>query len=130
MERATLRIVQTPQFFRAELLRKAYACTYDPAFTDDATVVEAAGRRSAARRRRDDEPENHHPRRSGRRRGHPRPPYGSMKRVFKYRFSRRTLYLSAFYILVLALIGLGRIRSTSEATSRHGSSRSWSPFSR
>ena len=28
-----------------------------------------------------------------------------MKRVFKYRFSRRTLYLSAFYILVLALIG-------------------------
>ena len=28
---------------RAELLRKAYACTYDPAFTDDATVVEAAG---------------------------------------------------------------------------------------
>ena len=24
-------------------LRKAYACTYDPAFTDDATVVEAAG---------------------------------------------------------------------------------------
>ena len=30
-----------------------------------------------------------------------------MKQVFKYRFSRRTLYLSAFYILVLALIGLG-----------------------
>ena len=28
---------------RAELLRKAYACAYDPAFTDDATVVEAAG---------------------------------------------------------------------------------------
>ena len=28
---------------RAELLRKASACTYDPAFTDDATVVEAAG---------------------------------------------------------------------------------------
>ena len=28
-----------------------------------------------------------------------------MKQVFKYRFSRRTLYLSAFYILVLALIG-------------------------
>ena len=43
VERATLRIVQTPQFFRAELLRKAYACAYDPAFTDDATVVEAAG---------------------------------------------------------------------------------------
>ena len=44
VERATLRIVQTPQFFRAELLRKAYACAYDPAFTDDATVVEAAKR--------------------------------------------------------------------------------------
>ena len=28
---------------RAELLRKAYACAYNPAFTDDATVVEAAG---------------------------------------------------------------------------------------
>jgi len=39
----TLRIIETPQFFRAELLRKAYACAYDPAFTDDATVVEAAG---------------------------------------------------------------------------------------
>ena len=41
--RATLRIDQTPHFSPAELLRKAYACAYDPAFTDDATVVEAAG---------------------------------------------------------------------------------------
>ena len=52
-----------------------------------------------------------------------------MKRVFKYRFSRRTLYLSAFYILVLALIGLG-LHSLYIGGSRHGSSRSWSPFSR
>ena len=43
LEPATLRHVQTPQFFRAEQLRKANACAYDPAFTDDATVVEAAG---------------------------------------------------------------------------------------
>lgn len=43
VDRATLRIVQTPQFFRADLLRKAYARAYDPAFTDDAMVVEAAG---------------------------------------------------------------------------------------
>ncbi len=30
-----------------------------------------------------------------------------MKRVFKYRFSRRTLLLSALYLAVLALIGAG-----------------------
>ncbi len=43
VDRAALRIVQPPQFFRADLLRSAYACAYDPAFTDDATVVEATG---------------------------------------------------------------------------------------
>lgn len=43
MDRATLRSVQTPQFFRAEALRSAYAQAFDPAFTDDATVFEAAG---------------------------------------------------------------------------------------
>lgn len=43
IDRTALRIVQTPQIFRADLLRRAYACDYTPAFTDDATVVEAAG---------------------------------------------------------------------------------------
>lgn len=41
--RGELRIVQTPQLFKAEVLRKAYALPYDASFTDDASVVEAAG---------------------------------------------------------------------------------------
>ena len=41
--RSELRIVQTPQIFSAELLRRAYEQEYDPAFTDDASVVEAIG---------------------------------------------------------------------------------------
>jgi 2-C-methyl-D-erythritol 4-phosphate cytidylyltransferase len=36
-------IVQTPQIFRAEWLKNAYRAPYCPAFTDDASVVEAAG---------------------------------------------------------------------------------------
>ena len=35
--------VQTPQVFRSELLREAYRQNYTPAFTDDASVVEAMG---------------------------------------------------------------------------------------
>ena len=41
--RNTLRIVQTPQVFDAELLRRAYELDYSPDFTDDASVVERAG---------------------------------------------------------------------------------------
>lgn len=41
--RGELRIVQTPQMFSAELLRRAYKQEYNPSFTDDAAVVEAAG---------------------------------------------------------------------------------------
>ena len=41
--RAELRIVQTPQTFRAQTLRDAYNVDYSAAFTDDASVVEAAG---------------------------------------------------------------------------------------
>ena len=41
--RNKLRIVQTPQLFRADILRRAYAQEYDPRFTDDATVVEGLG---------------------------------------------------------------------------------------
>ena len=41
--RSDLRIVQTPQVFKAELLRDAYSVAFSPAFTDDASVVEAFG---------------------------------------------------------------------------------------
>lgn len=43
VDRTRLRIVQTPQVFDAERLRKAYEAPYDPSFTDDASVVERAG---------------------------------------------------------------------------------------
>lgn len=43
IDRNLLRAVQTPQVFRADLLIGAYDTGYDPAFTDDASVVEASG---------------------------------------------------------------------------------------
>ncbi len=43
VDRSLLRAVQTPQVFRADWLRAAYAQPYDEAFTDDASVVEASG---------------------------------------------------------------------------------------
>ena len=43
VDRETLRAVQTPQVFRADLLRRAYKADYRPEFTDDASVVEAVG---------------------------------------------------------------------------------------
>ena len=43
VDRRRLRIVQTPQFFRADVLRRAYEADYRTEFTDDASVVEAAG---------------------------------------------------------------------------------------
>lgn len=43
VDRRRLRIVQTPQFFRADVLRPAYGADYRAEFTDDASVVEAAG---------------------------------------------------------------------------------------
>lgn len=43
IDRDTLRAIQTPQTFRAELLRAAYRQPYRPVFTDDASVAEAAG---------------------------------------------------------------------------------------
>ena len=43
LDRATLRIVQTPQCFRVPLLRKAFELPYDPSFTDEATLVERTG---------------------------------------------------------------------------------------
>ena len=41
--RSELRIVQTPQIFKSETLRRAYEQVFDASFTDDASVVEATG---------------------------------------------------------------------------------------
>ena len=41
--RSSLRAVQTPQTFKAELLKGAYDVEESPLFTDDASVVESAG---------------------------------------------------------------------------------------
>ena len=38
-----MKIIQTPQCFRIDLLKKAFLQNYSPSFTDDATVVEAIG---------------------------------------------------------------------------------------
>ena len=43
IDRSRLRSVQTPQCFRLPLLRRAFELPYDPAFTDEATLVERLG---------------------------------------------------------------------------------------
>jgi len=43
VQRADYRIVQTPQCFQIDLLRRAFRQSYDDRFTDDATVVENCG---------------------------------------------------------------------------------------
>lgn len=43
LDRSKLLAVQTPQCFHTDLLRKAFALPYDPAFTDEATLVERLG---------------------------------------------------------------------------------------
>ena len=45
MDRESLRLVQTPQCFRASDIKKAYEVPYDEAFTDDASVLEKTGAR-------------------------------------------------------------------------------------
>lgn len=40
VNRDMLRIIQTPQIFNSELLKRAYSCSFDKSFTDDASVVE------------------------------------------------------------------------------------------
>jgi 2-C-methyl-D-erythritol 4-phosphate cytidylyltransferase len=44
VERSQLRIIQTPQTFRASILLSAMQQAYDEGFTDEATVVEAYGK--------------------------------------------------------------------------------------
>ena len=41
--RSHYKLVQTPQVFRSDVLRKAYSQEYTDAFTDDASVVESMG---------------------------------------------------------------------------------------
>lgn len=43
VERDCIRLVQTPQTFRAKLIKKAYEQSYSDTFTDDASVVEKLG---------------------------------------------------------------------------------------
>lgn len=43
VDRNDFKLVQTPQVFDVELLKRAYAQEYIPSFTDDASVVEAMG---------------------------------------------------------------------------------------
>lgn len=42
-DRSNYFLVQTPQVFQSDLLKKAYNCVYDETFADDATVFEASG---------------------------------------------------------------------------------------
>ena len=43
IDRTTIKLVQTPQVFQTEQLLKAYQTEFKSAFTDDASVAEAAG---------------------------------------------------------------------------------------
>lgn len=43
LDREEIHLVQTPQTFKSEILREAYLQEFNIAFTDDASVVEAAG---------------------------------------------------------------------------------------
>ncbi len=45
MDRESVKIVQTPQCFRADLIKKAYNVQYQEIFTDDASVLEKSGER-------------------------------------------------------------------------------------
>ena len=43
VERSKVRLIQTPQTFKSEILSEAFKQKYQPSFTDEATVAEAAG---------------------------------------------------------------------------------------
>lgn len=43
VDRSLFFSVQTPQTFRSDQILKAYDCSFDPVFTDDASVAESAG---------------------------------------------------------------------------------------
>jgi 4-diphosphocytidyl-2-methyl-D-erithritol synthase len=43
LDRALLKVIQTPQVFPADTLKKAYETDFDPQYTDDASVAENSG---------------------------------------------------------------------------------------
>jgi 2-C-methyl-D-erythritol 4-phosphate cytidylyltransferase len=43
IERDKLRLIQTPQVFRSDIIKNSYRQAYHKKFTDDASVVEQAG---------------------------------------------------------------------------------------
>jgi 2-C-methyl-D-erythritol 4-phosphate cytidylyltransferase len=43
VDRSLLRVIQTPQTFDIDVLKKAYEQSYQPGFTDDASLLEAIG---------------------------------------------------------------------------------------
>ena len=43
VDRSGYRLIQTPQIFHSELLKKAYDTAFSPEFTDDASVIERSG---------------------------------------------------------------------------------------
>lgn len=43
IDRTKIKLVQTPQVFLTEVLKRAYLQDFDPSFTDDASVVESIG---------------------------------------------------------------------------------------
>ncbi len=45
IDRNQVKIIQTPQTFASAILLKAFEQEYSPAFTDEATVVEASGKK-------------------------------------------------------------------------------------
>ena len=103
IDRNTLRIVQTPQVFDAELLRRAYELDYSPDFTDDASVVERAGhavtlchgeRGNLKITTADGLKQFFYPE-------HP------VKKIYKYSFSRHTLSLTTIYLTIFLALGIG-----------------------
>ncbi len=45
IDRSKIRIIQTPQTFRSEVLSEAFTQEYNPSFTDEAAVAEASGKK-------------------------------------------------------------------------------------
>ncbi len=43
LPRKEVRLIQTPQVFRGDIIKKSYDCAFNASFTDDASVAEAAG---------------------------------------------------------------------------------------
>ena len=101
IDRNTLRIVQTPQVFDAELLRRAYELDYSPDFTDDASVVERAGHAVTLCH---GERGNLKITTALKQFFYPEHP---VKKIYKYSFSRHTLSLTTIYLTIFLALGIG-----------------------